>query len=175
MNRFGRIRGYGLGLIALAVALSTTGYFLAGQILNRPPQQRVQLVPRTVVNISSSRGTLELPVYKISNPRQLEALPRQNLKADQGILYRFPQPRDDCWIGLGFTTAASVAFLDSRGKILTILDVEPCPTPPQGKGCRSYAPGVVYRQVLEVPQGWFAQNRVEPGAQVSVKLPEDSP
>lgn len=174
MNRFGRIRGYGLGLIALAVALSTTGYFLAGQILNRPPQQRMQLVPRTVVTISSSSGMLELPVYKINNPR-LEAFPRQNLKADQGILYRFQQPRDDSWVGLGFKTAASVAFLDSRGKILAILDVEPCPTPPQGKGCRSYAPGVVYRQVLEVPRGWFAQNQVEPGALVSVKLPEGSP
>ncbi len=174
MNRFGRIRGYGLGLIALAVALSTTGYFLAGQTLNRSPQQRMQLVPRNVVTISSSRGTLELPVYKISNPRQLEALPRQNLKADQGILYRFPQARDDGWTGLGFKTAASVAFLDSRGKILTILDVEPCPIPPQGKSCHSYAPGVVYRQVLEVHRGWFAQNQVEPGALVSVKLPEGS-
>ncbi|GEM83003.1 DUF192 domain-containing protein [Meiothermus hypogaeus] len=174
MNRFGRIRGYGLGLIALAVALSTTGYFLAGQILNRPAQQRMPLVPRTVVTISSARGTLELPVYKVSNPRQLEAFPRQNLKANQGILYRFPQARDDGWTGLGLKTAASVAFLDSQGKILTILDVEPCPTPPQGKGCRSYDPGVVYRQVLEVPRGWFVQNQVEPGALVRVRLPESS-
>lgn len=174
MNQFGGIRGYGLGLIALAVALSTTGYFLAGQILNRPTQQRTPLVPRTVVTISSARGTLELPVYRISNPRQLEAFARLNLKANQGILYRFPQARDDGWTGLGFKTAASVAFLDSRGTILTILDVEPCPAPPPSKGCRSYDPGVVYRQALEVPQGWFAQNEVEPGALVSVRLPEGS-
>ncbi len=173
MNPYGRIRGYGLGLVALAVALSTTGYFLAGQTLNRSPQQRP--LPSAVVTISSPRGTLELRAYKMTNPRQLATLPRQNLNADQGILYRFPQARDDSWTGLGLKTAASVAFLDSRGQILTILDIEPCPTPAQVKACRSYNPGVVYRQVLEVRKGWFDQHGVEPGAQVKVKLPEGSP
>jgi len=174
MSRFGRIRGYGLGLIALAIALSTTGYFLAGQTLNNRSPQRMMLAPRNIVTISGPKGLLELPVYKISNPRQFETLPRQNLKADQGILYRFPLARDDSWTGLGFQTAVSVAFLDSRGKILTILDIEPCPTPPQGKSCRGYQPGVVYRQVLEVNRGWFAQNEVGLGGVVSIKLSESS-
>ncbi|MCX7602013.1 MAG: DUF192 domain-containing protein [Meiothermus sp.] len=171
MSRTGQIRGYGLGLVALAVALSTAGYFFAGQILNRPPE-RTQPTPRNVVTISSAGRTLELPVYRINEPRPLGAFPRQNLLANQGILYRFPRAQDDAWTGLGLKTATSVAFMDSRGKILAILEVEPCPAPPQGRGCPSYAPGVVYRQVLEVRQGWFAQNRVGPGAQVSVKLLE---
>ncbi len=176
MSSFGRIRGYGLGLIALAIALSTTGYFLAGQTLNmRSSQQRTWLAPRNIATFTTLKGSLELPIYKIGNPRQFETFPRQNLKANQGILYRFPQARDDSWTGLGFKAAVSVAFLDSRGKILTILDIEPCPAPPQGKNCRSYEPGVVYRQVLEVNRGWFAQNQVGPGAMVSVKLLESSP
>ncbi|GIW26428.1 DUF192 domain-containing protein [Meiothermus sp.] len=174
MNRRGRLRGYGLGLLALAVALSTTGYFLAGLILNRPSQQRMQPAPRNVLTISSTQGSVELPVYLIRNPRPLEAFPRQNPSANQGILYRFPQARDDAWIGWGLKTAASVAFLDKEGNILAILDIEPCPAP-QGKGCRSDAPGVVYRQVLEVPRGWFAQHQIKPGAVVSVKPSEGSP
>jgi uncharacterized membrane protein (UPF0127 family) len=174
MSRFGRIPGYGLGLIALAVALSTTGYFWASLILNRPPQPRVQPVPQAVVTIWGPKGTLELPVYKVTNPKGIEASLRKNLKADQGILYRFPQARDDGWSGLGFKTAASAAFLDSQGKILAILDIEPCPIPAQGNNCRIYVPGVVYRQVLEVHRGWFAQGPVEPGARVSMKLPEGS-
>jgi uncharacterized membrane protein (UPF0127 family) len=176
MNRLGGIRSYGLGLLALAVALSTAGYFLAGQTLNmRSSQQRTWLAPRSIATLTTEKGSLELPVYKISNPRQIETFPRQNLQPNQGILYRFPQARDDGWTGLGFKAAVSVAFLDSRGKILTILDIEPCPTPPQGRGCRSYDPGVVYRQVLEVKRGWFAQNQVRPGALVSVKALESSP
>ncbi len=176
MNRHGGIRSYGLGLLALAVALSTAGYFLAGQTLNmRSSQQRTWLAPRNIATFTTEKGTLELPIYKISNPRQLEAFPRQNLKANQGILYHFPQARDASWSGLGFSEAASVAFLDSRGKILSILEMEPCPTSPQGKGCRSYDPGVVYRQVLEVKRGWFAQNQVRPGTVVRVKPLESSP
>ncbi len=169
MNRLGRIRGYGLGLLALAVALSTTGYFWAGHILNRSSGQPVQRTPQAVVRLSSPKGILELPVYKLVNPRVVEVLTRPGLQDDRGILYSFLQPRDDGWTGLGLKRPASVAFLDSRGTILTILEIEPCPTPSQGKGCRSYAPGVVYRQVLEVKRGWFAQNQVGPGATVQVR------
>jgi len=165
MNPSGRLRGYGLGLIALVVALSTTGYFWAGQILNRPPQ-RTPPVPNAVVSISSPKGTVELPVYRLSNPRVLDLFTR---KAHQGLLYSFLEPRDQAWTGMGLEKPVSVAFLDSRGTILAILDIEPCPAPPQGKGCRSYVPGVVYRQVLEVGQGWFAKRQIKPGAVVQVR------
>jgi len=175
MNRFGRIPGYGLGLIALAVALSTTGYFWAGQILNRSSGQPVQRTPQAVVRLTSPKGTLELPVYKVTNPRFVQTPLRPRPQHDRGALYSFSQPRDDNWTGLGLEKPISVAFLDSRGTILAILDIEPCPTPPQGKGCRSYAPGVVYRQVLEVRQGWFAQNQVGPGTAVQVRPLEAAP
>lgn len=169
----GHLRGYGLGLLALAVALSTTGYFLAGQILNRSPE-RMPLTPTAVARITSPGGTVELSVYRLINPRGV-TLPRQSPQADRGILYSFMQPRDDGWTGLGLKTPVTVAFLDSRGKVLTILEVEPCPTPPQGNGCRVYEPGVVYRQVLEVKQGWFAQNRIGPGATVRLIPREAAP
>ncbi|WP_337868514.1 DUF192 domain-containing protein [Meiothermus sp.] len=171
MNRSGRLRGYGLGLIALAVALSTTGYFWAGQILNRPQERRIPPMPSAVVSIASPKGMVELPVYRLSNPRALDLLAR---KAHQGLLYSFLEPRDQAWTGMGLEKPVSVAFLDSRGTILAILDIEPCPTPPPGKSCRSYAPGVVYRQVLEVGQGWFALNQVGPGTVVSVKPSKSS-
>ncbi|MGK0617664.1 DUF192 domain-containing protein [Meiothermus cerbereus] len=173
MSRLGRVRGYGLGLLALAVALSTTGYFLAGQILNRPPKG-MPLTPKAVARITSPGGTLELPVYRLINPRGV-ALPRQSPQTDRGILYSFVQARDGDWTGLGLSTPVSVAFLDSRGKVLTILDIEPCPVPSQGRGCPSYVPGVVYRQVLEVKQGWFAQNRIGSGAIVRVRPLEAVP
>jgi len=176
MSGLGSVRAYGLGLLALAVAVSTAGYFLAGQLLNaRFVQQRQLTAPRNIVAITSRKGSLELPVYIISSPRLSETSFRQNIRANRGILYRFPQARDNGWTGLGLTVAVSAAFLDSRGKVLTILDIEPCPVPTQGKACRSYEPSVVYRQVLEVKRGWFSQNEVGPGAVVSLKLPESSP
>jgi|UniRef100_A0A7C3DP77 uncharacterized membrane protein (UPF0127 family) len=172
MNGSGRLRGYGLGLIALVVALSTTGYFWAGQILSRPQERRIPPMPSAVVSIPSPKGTVELPVYMRANPRALDLLAR---KSHQGMLYSFSEPRDHDWTGLGLEKPVSAAFLDSRGTILAILDIEPCPTPPPGKGCRSYAPGVVYRQVLEVGRGWFALNQVGPGVTVRVRTLEATP
>lgn len=169
MSGFGRIRGYALGFIALAVALSTTGYFWAGQILNRPPRQGLPREPNAVVSISSPQGPLELSVRVLTNPRPLDLWAR---KAQPGMLYSFLEPRDHAWTGLGLEKPVSAAFLDSRGVILTILDIEPCQKPLRGQGCRSDAPGVVYRQVLEVEQGWFAAHRVGPGATVRVRLLE---
>jgi uncharacterized membrane protein (UPF0127 family) len=159
-------------LVGLILALSMAGYFMAGQILsNRSSPPRPLPVPENIVTVATQTRSVDLAVFKVIYPRQLEAF-RPYLKPDSGILYRFPQARDDGWTGLGFKNAVSVAFLDSRGKILTILDIEPCPAPLRGRGCRSYVPGVVYRQVLEVSRGWFVQNEVGPGAMVRVKLPE---
>lgn len=172
MSQLGNVRGYGLGLMALVVALSTVGYFLAGQLLSRPPQQRQRLMPSVVVSITSPKGKVELPVHTRANPRALDLLAR---KSHQDTLYSFMEPRDHGWIGLGLEKPVSAAFLDSRGTILAIVDIEPCPAPPPGASCRSVAPGVVYRQVLEVAQGWFTEHQIEPGAVVRVRPLEAPP
>lgn len=189
MSRHGRVRSYGLALIALAVVLSTTGYFLAGLTLNtRAPRQPLQLAANSTAIIETPRGLLELPVYQTNNPGQRIAAGRNYLKPGTSTLFRFPSARDDSWSSQGLREAVSVAFMDSRGRVLTILDIEPCytvspsdePLPnglraaPRSRACRSYQPGVVYRQVLEVSRGWFAQNQVGPGAVVSIRLPETS-
>jgi uncharacterized membrane protein (UPF0127 family) len=189
MSTDGRLRGYALVLVALVVLLSTTGYFLAGLTLNpRVPREPPLLAANATVVIETSRGVLELPVYQTTNPGQRIAAGRNYIKPGTSVLFRFPSARDDSWSSQGLREAVSVAFMDSRGRVLTILDIEPChavsppgePLPnglraaPRSRACRSYPPRVVYRQVLEVSRGWFAQNQVGPGAVVSIERPEAS-
>lgn len=53
----------------------------------------------------------------------------------------------------------SIAFLDTDGKILKILDMEPC----KKKECPTYDPGISYRYAIEMNFGWFRRNRIKEG------------
>ncbi len=159
-----QLRVFGLALLALLVAVATGGYFWAGQLLRARAPRPDTLSPRSVVVV----GGEELPVYRFTSPLQQPGSARRYLKPGQGILYTFAQAQDEAWSARGLHISVSVAFLDRQGTILTILDLEPCP---QGPTCPSYNPGVVYRQVLEVPRGWFAAHGLEPGAVVRLTTP----
>ncbi len=53
----------------------------------------------------------------------------------------------------------SIAFYDARGRILRILDMEPCRRNP----CPLYDPGVAYDGALEVNRGAFRRWGVQTG------------
>ncbi|MBO1435982.1 DUF192 domain-containing protein [Meiothermus sp. CFH 77666] len=175
MNGSSPFRGYSVILVALIIAISTAGYFLAGQTLNRMARPQRPVQPGQELRITTDKGTQTLKVYVIRNPNPQDPFPRRKLSEGQGILYQFSAPHDDSWSGLGHQEAISVAFLDRLGKVLALGDVEPCPSSPVGKACPSFAPVLVYRQVLVVPKGWFARNQIGPGARVSLKGLEGNP
>jgi uncharacterized protein len=53
----------------------------------------------------------------------------------------------------------SIAFLDSDGKILKILDMEPCNV----DICPNYDPGIYYHYAIEVNLGWFERDKLKKG------------
>lgn len=53
----------------------------------------------------------------------------------------------------------SIAFLDSDGEILKILDMVPCK---EGR-CPTYNPGLSYHYAIEVNLGWFKKNQIKEG------------
>ncbi len=63
----------------------------------------------------------------------------------------------------------SIAFWDDSGKIVDIIDMEPCPVEP----CQKYAATAPYTAALEMNQGWFDRNGVRIGdhAEFSYQTP----
>ena len=53
----------------------------------------------------------------------------------------------------------SIAFLDSDGEILKILDMEPCIE----DKCPAYDPELSYHYAIEVNLGWFEKNQIKEG------------
>ena len=54
--------------------------------------------------------------------------------------------------------ALSIAWFDTRGRLVRATDMEPCP--PQLNACPTYAAGQPYRYAIEVLKGGLARFRV---------------
>lgn len=81
---------------------------------------------------------------------------RKNLPANQGMLFVFPAESRICMWMKNTYVPLSAAFLDSKGRILDIQDMQP----------QTYdihcSPNAKY--VLEMNQGWFKKNKIKKGA-----------
>lgn len=90
---------------------------------------------------------------------------RTSLAADAGMVFLYSEDRDGAFWMKDTTIPLSIAFFDEDGRILRILDMEPCRSDP----CPLYGPGVDYRGALEVRRGSFARWGVTPGDRITVE------
>jgi uncharacterized membrane protein (UPF0127 family) len=59
----------------------------------------------------------------------------------------------------------SLAYLDDRGAVVSVVDMEPCPP---GASCPTYPPAGPYRRALEVPRGALGAFGLVAGARLEV-------
>lgn len=92
--------------------------------------------------------------------RQRGLMQRERLPDGEGMLLHFPASARQCLWMKNTPLPLSAAFIDEHGRIVDLIDLEPlsleirCSTEPA-------------RYALEVPQGWFERNGVNPGAEVT--------
>lgn len=84
-----------------------------------------------------------------------------------GMWFVFDEPRTSGFWMYSTLVPLSIAYVDTDGVIVDVLDMEPCPAE-AGRDCPSYPPDAPYRFALEVPQGWFAEHGIAAGDQVTV-------
>ena len=81
------------------------------------------------------------------------------------MVFVFERPENGSFWMKNTLIPLSIAFFDADGRILRILDMEPCEADP----CPVYDPEVAYRGALEVNKGVFARWRVSEGDRVRVE------
>lgn len=97
--------------------------------------------------------------------RQVGLMNRESLPADAGMLFLFEEElRGGFWMK-DTLIPLSIAYMDGDGRILRILDMEPCRADP----CPTYDAGVAFESALEVNQGAFAAWGVEEGDRVRLE------
>lgn len=108
---------------------------------------------------------LDLEIAETSAERAFGLMHRRSLGDREGMMFLFDGKSTGGFYMKNTLIPLSIAFLDERGEILRILDMDPCSEEP----CRVYNPSVAYTRALEVNQGAFARWGVTEGDVVELQ------
>ena len=113
------------------------------------------------VVIRTADGPVELDVElaDTSDERATGLMGRERIGPHDGMAFTFGAPTEGTFWMKNTLIPLSIAFWDEDGRIVGILDMEPCTDDP----CPTYGPGVPYVGALEVEQGAFDEHGVEVG------------
>ncbi len=89
---------------------------------------------------------------------------RRSLAPNSGMAFLFDEPTTNQFWMKNTLIPLSIAFFDAEGKIVKIMDMEPCKADP----CETYEPGVEYMGALEVNQGMFERWGVGEGTEIQI-------
>jgi uncharacterized membrane protein (UPF0127 family) len=116
---------------------------------------------RTTLRIQTRTGVVELSVElaESTEERRRGLMGRTSLASDAGMVFVYGEPRRGGLWMKNTLIPLSAAFLDREGRVLRILDMEPCRADP----CRVYDPGVGWVTAVEVNRGAFERLGVAVG------------
>ena len=136
-------------------ALFRTLSFLAA--LCASAQSWAQAMPLATLGIGMYR--IEAEVAATFADRQRGLMHRSVLPAQRGMIFVFPDVATHCMWMKNTPLPLSVAFLDEKGRILNIAEMQPNTE-------TSHCAGAPARYALEMNAGWFASKGFGPGLQV---------
>jgi uncharacterized membrane protein (UPF0127 family) len=107
---------------------------------------------------------IDVEIAETDEQHQLGLMNRTCLDEDQGMVFIFFEETSGGFWMKNTLIPLSIAFFDVEGKIVKILDMEPCEEEP----CEIYDPGVPYMGALEVNEGSFDEWNIEEGDELQV-------
>ncbi len=115
------------------------------------------------------RATLQVEIVASVEARARGLMFRTSLPEDAGMLFVFEADgRGGFWMK-NTLIPLSIGFIDSRWRLLEILDMQVAPDPASGP-FTIYDPSAPYRYALEVNQGYFKRKGITPGARLELIL-----
>jgi uncharacterized membrane protein (UPF0127 family) len=114
-------------------------------------------LPEITLGIGAHRITAE--VAATDGERSQGLMHRRMLPENRGMLFVFPHSALHAMWMMNTYIPLSVAFLDERGVIINIADMEPHTRDTHG----AVRPA---KYALETNQGWFRKRGIKPGARV---------
>jgi uncharacterized protein len=153
------IRGRRHALLALA-------FLLAVGACTQEPASDTGLARGTLV-IETDDGPVEVAVEIAETPEEQArgVMGREGLPENGGMVFSNPEPTLVSFTMDGVSFPLSLAVWSREGRILSIIDMEPCP---EG-GCDSYHPGAAWTGAVEVNQGFFDEHGVEVGDRIRLE------
>jgi uncharacterized protein len=124
-------------------------------------QEKKTSLQTKMIKVSSGERTTKLTVQvaDTQEKRDKGLMFVRKLPKNEGMLFVFSGKTYGGFWMKNTLIPLSIAFLDSDGKILKILDMVPC----KKDICPTYDPELFYHYALEVNLGWFEKNQIKRG------------
>jgi len=106
--------------------------------------------------LSAGIYVIQAEVASTTATRSQGLMRRKSMAQGAGMLFLFDQAADHCMWMKNTHIALSVAFIDERGEIVNIADMQPLDE-------TSHCALRPVRYALEMNQGWFKQRGISPG------------
>jgi uncharacterized membrane protein (UPF0127 family) len=92
--------------------------------------------------------------------RQIGLMHRREMPTQEGMLFVFDEPSQQCFWMRNTLIPLSIAFLADDGTVVNVADMKP-------QSDDSHCSAKPVRFALEMNQGWFAKRGVKPGTRIS--------
>ncbi len=121
---------------------------------------------RVPLRISTGRGEVTLLVEVADDPaeRARGLSGRERLPPDAGMAFLWDEPVEARFWMKDTLIPLQIAFWGEDGRILAVLDMEPCRADP----CPTYGPDEPFIGAVEANAGWFTEHGVAPGDTVTL-------
>lgn len=129
-------------------------------------QKEVATLQKKMIKVYSGERAITLIVQVADTPQKREKglMFVEKLPENEGMLFVFSGKTYGGFWMKNTLIPLSIAFLNSEGEILKILDMEPC----KKEFCPTYDPELFYHYAIEVNLGWFEKNQIKEGDYVKV-------
>ncbi len=121
------------------------------------PAPQLQL-PR--LTLSAGMHLIQAQVAATEEQRATGLMFRQDMPANEGMLFIFEQPSIQCFWMRNTLLPLTAAFVADDGSIVNLADMQP-------QTLQSHCSTKPVRYVLEMHQGWFAKRNIKAGSQLS--------
>lgn len=124
---------------------------------------------RAGLSIRTAHGivSLDVELADTAEERRMGLMGRENLDPYDGMAFVWDEPVETAFWMKDTLIPLSIAFWDEHGRIVSIIDMDPCEADP----CPTYAPGIPFVGAVEVGQGGLARRGVEVGDHAELALP----
>ncbi|MBI2961113.1 MAG: DUF192 domain-containing protein [Betaproteobacteria bacterium] len=110
-----------------------------------------------VATLNAGIHVIRAEVADTFESRARGLMQRESLGPNQGMLFIFPEEAGHCMWMKNTLIPLSVAFLDAKGRIINIADMQP-------HSEQSHCAARPARYALEMSKGWFSAKGVRPGS-----------
>jgi uncharacterized protein len=110
-----------------------------------------------VIHTADADATLSVEIADTPDERATGLMDRESLPADAGMAFVWDEPVDASFWMKDTLIPLSIAFWDEQGRIVAIVDMQPCRTDP----CPTYSSPEPYVGAVEANLGWFGRHGAE--------------